>query len=79
MSRPISMNDAIRCAVIAERERLGLSQADLANRMLVTRQCLNRYERAGSGLGLRSLERMSNGLGIKLSELIQKAERLLNA
>jgi len=54
-----------------ELERLGWSEAELAKRMKVKRQYLNRIMRGDRGISLNGIEKIANALGLTGKDLIK--------
>lgn len=65
-------------AIAMARERAGLSQEDLAERMAVSRQTISRYE-SGRAAVLRSdlQRRVADALGISLDDLMAERDNLV--
>ena len=62
-------------AVKARREALGLTQEDLADRARIHRTYLSDVERGTRNLALVNIERLTDALQMKLSELFATVER----
>ncbi len=58
----------------ARRERLGLSQENLAASAEMSRTYLGEIERGGANPSITTLERLAHALGMKLSELVRLYE-----
>ena len=54
-----------------ELERLGWTEADLARRMKVHRQYLNRIMVGDMGISLKGIDRIANALGLSGKDLIK--------
>ena len=54
-----------------ELERFGWSEAELAKRMKVKRQYLNRIMRGDRGISLNGIEKIANALGLAGKDLIR--------
>ena len=54
-----------------ELERLGWKEVDLARRMNVKRQYLNRIMVGERGISLKGIERIANALGLSGKDLIK--------
>ena len=54
-----------------ELERLGWKEVDLARRMKVKRQYLNRIMRGDRGISLKGIEKIANALGLAGKDLIR--------
>ena len=54
-----------------ELERLGWTEADLAKRMGVHRQYLNRIMVGDMGVSLKGIDRIANALGLSGKDLIK--------
>jgi transcriptional regulator with XRE-family HTH domain len=61
-------------AVQARRKALRLTQERLAQRVGVDRQSINRWENGAHSPSLHQLLRLSDGLGVPLSQLLAAAE-----
>jgi transcriptional regulator with XRE-family HTH domain len=55
--------------VRSERQRLGLSQEDLAARAGVHRTYVGMVERAEKNITLQNIQKIARALGLKISEL----------
>jgi transcriptional regulator with XRE-family HTH domain/predicted RNase H-like HicB family nuclease len=60
----IPLKIAVRAALVTTRVRMGLSQADLATRMKVTRQAYQQLESPDANLRLDTLTRAFDALGV---------------
>ncbi len=61
-------------AVRRERERLGLSQEEFAERANVHRTYISSIELGKVSVGIEVANNLASALGMKLSDLIRKAE-----
>ena len=61
-------------AIRRERERLGLSQEDFAERANVHRTYISSIELGKGSMGIEVAHALAYALGMKLSELVRKAE-----
>ena len=61
-------------AIRRERERLGLSQEEFAERADVHRTYINSIELGKVSMGIEVANALACALGTKLSELVRKAE-----
>jgi transcriptional regulator with XRE-family HTH domain len=61
-------------AIRRERERLGLSQEDFAERADVHRTYISSIELGKVSMGIEIAHALACALGMKLSELVRKAE-----
>jgi transcriptional regulator with XRE-family HTH domain len=66
----LSLGQAIR----RERERLGLSQEEFAERANVQRTYISSIELGKVSMGIEIAHALACALGMKLSELVRKAE-----
>jgi predicted RNase H-like HicB family nuclease/DNA-binding XRE family transcriptional regulator len=60
----IPLKIAVRAALVTTRVRMGLSQADMASRMKVTRQAYRQLESPDANLQLDTLTRAFDALGV---------------
>lgn len=65
-------NEAAVAAILAEMERQGVTQVDLARDANVPRATLQR-RLAGSPFSIDELERVAQALGVEVSELVKGA------
>ena len=65
------MLDLHREKIRIELERLGWSEAELAKRMGVRRQYLNRIMVGKIGISLKGIDRIANALGLSGKDLIK--------
>jgi len=63
-----------RQAIRQERESLGLSQEDFAERADVHRTYISSIELGKVSMGIEIAHALASALGMKLSELIRKSE-----
>jgi len=63
-------------AVRDERQKLGLSQEDFAERAKVHRTYISSIELGKVSVGIEVANELAAALGLRLSELVQMAERL---
>ena len=61
-------------AIRREREKLGLSQEDFAERANVHRTYISSIELGKVSMGIEIAHALACALGLKLSELVRKAE-----
>jgi transcriptional regulator with XRE-family HTH domain len=61
-------------AIRRERERLGLSQEDFAERANVHRTYISCIERGKVSVGIEVAHALAMALGLRLSELVRRAE-----
>jgi transcriptional regulator with XRE-family HTH domain len=61
-------------AIRRERERLGLSQEDFAEQANVHRTYISSIELGKVSMGIEVAHALAGALGMKLSELVRKAE-----
>ena len=59
--------------ILLELERLGWTQTELAKRMKVSRQLVNRHLMSENGVGitLKTIDRMADALGLDPKDLIK--------
>lgn len=69
---------AFGSAMRAERERIGLSQEELALRAGVDRTFVSRAERGERQPALTTVFLLAKALGLRPSQLVEKAETHLN-
>ena len=62
-------------AVRGERQKLGLSQEDFAERAKVHRTYISSIELGKVSVGIEVANELAAALGLRLSELVQMAER----
>ncbi len=62
-------------AVKERRERLALTQEELASRARIHRTYLSDVERGGRNVSLINIERLAAALTLSMSELLRLAER----
>lgn len=60
--------------IAAERTAQGLTQAELASRVGVVKNSVWRYEHGDRGLDLDQMETVARALGLKLWQLLLRAE-----
>jgi len=58
------------------RERLGISQEELALRCGLHRTYISDIERGNRNVGLKNIEAIANGLSISLGEFFSEVEKL---
>ena len=58
-----------------ERKRSRLTQEDLSKKTGLTRECICMYETGKRMHSIATLEKISLGLGLKLSELFRRVEK----
>ena len=56
----------------ALRRKAGITQTELARRAGVTRQGLSQIERGETGVNIRTLDRLFNAMGYKLTVVAEK-------
>lgn len=61
-------------AIRREREKLGLSQEDFAERANIHRTYINSIELGKVSMGIEIAHALACALGMRLSELVRKAE-----
>ena len=66
-------------AIRRQREKLGLSQEDFAERANVHRTYISSIELGKVSMGIEVAHSLASALGMKLSELVRKAEQGHNA
>jgi transcriptional regulator with XRE-family HTH domain len=72
--RPSSIDIAVGCNVRLWRIAKGLSQAQLANRLGVTFQQIQKYEAGSNRIGTGRLVKLASILGISIAALFDGAE-----
>lgn len=68
--RKKSIEDVVAERIRVERERQGLSQAELARRSGVSQSNLTRLENGGRACTISTLTKLAHGLGMKPAELL---------
>lgn len=71
----VSLGAAIR----AERQAQGLSQEALADKANIDRSYMGGVERGEHNIAIMNLLKIADALGVKASELLDKAEKLIQA
>lgn len=68
--------EAVGAVLTEHRRSLGLTQAQLAERVGLHRNEIGRAERGQTRVALNTLFILADGLGVPASELLQSAEKL---
>lgn len=75
--KPASLSPALAGEVRAQLARIGLSQADLAERSTLSTATLSRKLSGRHTFTLLEVELIADSLGIRASELLRRAEEQL--
>jgi transcriptional regulator with XRE-family HTH domain len=76
MSASPAFQQALGLAVKRRREELGLTQEQLANNTDLHQRWISNVETGKRNPSYGSLRRLATGLGLPVSELLQRAERI---
>jgi transcriptional regulator with XRE-family HTH domain len=76
MSASPAFQHALGLAVKHRREELGLTQEQLANDTDLHQRWISNVETGKRNPSYASLRRLATGLGLPVSELLQRAERI---
>ena len=68
--------DAMSQALREAREKAGLTRVQLGERLLCHYACIHNYEAGARNVGLQLAWRVAEALGVRLSEIVARAEEI---